>query len=57
MIFEAIVRIGAARTTVLGTIGPVLTMLLAILVLNEPTSWQHFGGISVAVLEVSLVRK
>lgn len=57
MINEAIARIGATRTTVIGTVGPVVTMLLAIAVLSEPTSWQHFAGMAVAVGGVSLVAK
>lgn len=55
MINEAIARIGATRTTVIGTVGPVLTMLLAIFVLHEPTSIYHFAGMSIAVVGVSLV--
>lgn len=55
MINEAIVRIGATRTTVIGTVGPVLTMLLAIGVLGEASSWQHFAGMIVATAGVSLV--
>lgn len=57
MINEAILRIGATRTTVIGCVGPVLTMLLAILVLSEPSSRQHFAGMAVAVFGVSLVAK
>ena len=55
MINEAIVRIGATRTTVIGTVGPVLTMLLAIGILHEPSSWYHAAGMATAVLGVSLV--
>ncbi|TWU17247.1 EamA-like transporter family protein [Novipirellula galeiformis] len=57
MINEAIVRIGATRTTVIGSIGPVLTMMLAIAVLDEPSSLQHFAGMAVAILGVSLVAR
>lgn len=55
MINESIVRIGATRTTVIGTVGPVLTMLLAIAVLDEPSTIYHAAGMVVAVLGVSLV--
>lgn len=55
MINESIVRIGATRATVIGTVGPVLTMLLAIVVLKEPTSLVHAAGMLIAVLGVSLV--
>jgi drug/metabolite transporter (DMT)-like permease len=57
MINEAILRIGATRTTVIGSVGPVLTMGLAILVLAEPTSINHFAGMGIAILGVSLVAK
>jgi len=57
MINEAIMRIGATRTTVIGSVGPVLTMLLAILVLSEPSSVQHFVGMAVAIYGVSLVAR
>ena len=57
MINEAILRIGATRTTVIGSVGPVLTMGLAILVLAEPTSISHFAGMGIAILGVSLVAK
>lgn len=55
MINEAIVRIGATRTTVIGSVGPILTMVLAIGVLSEPSSLQHFLGMGVAICGVSLV--
>ncbi|WP_145062226.1 DMT family transporter [Adhaeretor mobilis] len=57
MINEAIVRIGATRTTVIGSVGPTLTMLLAIVVLDEPSSLQHFAGMAVAIAGVSLVAR
>ncbi|QDU58716.1 DMT family transporter [Aeoliella mucimassa] len=55
MINEAIVRIGATRTTVIGTVGPVLTILLAVVLLAEPTSIYHFAGVVLAIIGVSLV--
>ncbi|WP_047813576.1 DMT family transporter [Rhodopirellula islandica] len=57
MINEAILQIGATRTTVIGSVGPVLTMLLAVMVLEEPSSWQHFAGMAIAIVGVSLVAK
>ena len=57
MISEAIVRIGATRTSVIGSVGPVLTMLLAIVVLDEASSVQHFVGMIMAATGVSLVAK
>lgn len=57
MINEAIMRIGATRTTVIGSVGPILTLLLAISVLGEPTSIFHILGMGVAVVGVSLVSR
>ncbi len=57
MINEAILKIGATRTTVIGSVGPVLTMLLAVVILSEPSSWKHFAGMGIAIVGVSLVAK
>ena len=57
MINEAMARIGAPRTAVIGTVGPVITMLLAIGVLGEPSSIWHFAGMGLAVTGVSLVTR
>ena len=57
MINEAIVRIGATRTSVVGSIGPAATMGLAIVVLGEPTSIQHFAGMILVVAGVTLVAR
>lgn len=57
MINEAIMRIGATRTAIVGSSGPVLTMLLAIFVLGEPSSTLRFLGMAVAIGGVSLVAR
>lgn len=57
MVNEAIVRLGATRTTIIGSVGPVLTMLLAIVLLNEPSSPRHFVGMFLAVIGVTLVAR
>ena len=57
MINEAIVRLGATRTTIIGSVGPVLTMILAIVLLSEPSSPRHFFGMFLAVVGVSLVAR
>ena len=57
MINEAIRCIGATKTTVVGSIGPVMTMLLAVTWLGEPTSLQHILGMLIVVAGVSLVSK
>lgn len=55
LVNEAIHRIGATRTTIIGSVGPVLTMLLAIMILSEPTSVWHIAGMLVVIVGVSLV--
>ena len=57
MINEAILRIGATRASIVGSLGPAVTMILAILVLGEPSSVQHFVGMFVAIVGVSLVAR
>ncbi len=57
MINEAIVRLGATRTAIIGSAGPVLTMILAIILLNEPSSPRHVAGMILAIIGVSLVTK
>ncbi len=57
MINEAIMRVGATRTAVIGSVGPVLTMLLAIGVLGEPSSPWHFVGMGTAIVGVGLVTR
>lgn len=57
MMSEAIVRIGASRSTILGSVGPVFTMLLAIVLLDEPTSIYHFVGMVVVLLGVMLITR
>ena len=57
LISEAIVRLGAARTTIIGSVGPVMTMMLAIFVLGEATSAQHIAGMLIVLLGVSFVAK
>ncbi|MCA9139963.1 MAG: DMT family transporter, partial [Planctomycetales bacterium] len=57
MVNEAIMRVGATRTAVIGSVGPVLTMVLAIGVLGEPTSLGHFAGMAIAIAGVSLVTR
>ena len=57
LVSEAIVRIGATRTTILGSIGPVFTMILAIVLLSEPSSWWHVAGMVLVVAGVFAVSK
>lgn len=57
MISEAIARIGASRTTILGSVGPVFTIILAVFTLNEPFTWWHFLGVILVFIGVYLVGK
>ncbi|MCP5160840.1 MAG: DMT family transporter [Hahellaceae bacterium] len=56
MVTEAIARIGATRTTILGSVGPVFTIALAVLLLNEPTSINHLLGTVLVIIGVLFVQ-
>jgi len=55
MITAAISRIGATRTTVLGSVGPVFTIILSIFTLGEPFGVFHLLGVSLVLSGVGLV--
>ena len=57
MVSEAIHRIGAAKTSIVGTVGPVITILLAVWLLGEPFGWFHLAGMALVMVGVSLLRK
>lgn len=57
MLSEAIHRIGAARTSIVGTFGPVITVLLSVLLLDEAFGWQHLAGMILVISGVSLLGK
>jgi drug/metabolite transporter (DMT)-like permease len=57
MVSEAIHRIGAAKTSIVGTVGPVVTILLAVWLLGEPFGWFHLAGMAMVMGGVSLLRK
>jgi drug/metabolite transporter (DMT)-like permease len=57
MVSEAIHRIGAAKTSIVGTVGPVVTILLAVWLLGEPFGWFHLAGMALVMGGVSLLRK
>lgn len=57
MLSEAIGRIGSARASIMGTSGPIITILLAVLFLNEPFGWTHLMGMVLVVGGVSLLGK
>ncbi len=53
LVSEAIKRIGPAKTSVSGTIGPVATTLMAIIFLGEPFGWLTAAGMVLVMLGVS----
>jgi len=55
MISEAIARIGPAQTGIVGTMGPLLTLFLAVIILNEPFSINHVWGIILVMSGVLLL--
>ncbi len=55
MISEAISRIGGAQTGIVGTLGPVITIGLAVIVLDEPFSIYHAVGVLFVISGVILL--
>lgn len=55
MISEAISKIGAPQTGIVGTLGPVITIGLAVLILNEPFSAFHALGVFFVIVGVMLL--
>lgn len=57
MMAEAIARIGPSRSSIVGTAGPIFTIGLAVLVLDEPFGLTHFGGMVLVIMGVSMLGK
>ena len=55
LIAEAIKRIGANRTSLVGSLGPVFTIGLGFWILGEPLHWIQFGGAALVLAGVALV--
>lgn len=55
MISEAIARVGSAQTGIVGTLGPVITIVLAIVILGEPFTLYHLAGIALVMTGVLLL--
>ena len=53
---EAINRIGATRMSITGSIGPVVTILLAVWLLDEVFGWSHAMGLILVMVGVGLLR-
>lgn len=54
---EAINRIGATKTSIMGSIGPVVTIILAVNLLGEEFGLPQIVGLLLVLLGVSLLRK
>ena len=54
---EAINRIGATRTSIMGTLGPVVTIILAVNLLGESFGWPQIIGLLLVIVGVSLLRR
>lgn len=57
MIAEAIAKIGPAQTGVIGTLGPMVTIVLAVLFLNEPFTLSHVLGICLVLGGVTVLAR
>ena len=55
LIAEAIRRIGANRTSLVGSLGPVFTIWLGWWLLAEPVHWIQLGGVALVLAGVALV--
>jgi drug/metabolite transporter (DMT)-like permease len=55
LIAEAIKRIGANRTSLVGSLGPVFTIWLGWWLLGEPVHWIQLGGVALVLAGVTLV--
>lgn len=53
---EAINRIGPTKTSIMGSIGPVVTIFLAVTLLDEAFGWPQIVGLSLVLLGVSFLR-
>ena len=54
---EAINRIGATRMSITGSIGPVVTIILAVFLLDEAFGWSHAIGLLLVLIGVDLIRR
>jgi drug/metabolite transporter (DMT)-like permease len=55
LIAEAIKRIGANRTSLIGSLGPVFTIALGYWILGEPVHWIQLAGAALVLSGVTLV--
>ena len=57
MTSAAIRRIGASKTALIGTLGPILTIFFGAWLLGEPLTWWQMGGAALVLAGVMLISK
>lgn len=57
MLSSAIKQIGPEKVGISGTLGPLMTTLMAVVLLNEPLGWMAVVGMAFVIGGVSLLRK
>lgn len=57
MTSAAIRRIGASKTALIGTLGPILTIFFGVWLLDEPLTWWQMGGAALVLAGVMLISK
>ena len=55
MISEAIARLGPAQTGIIGSLGPVFTIALAVWILSEPFTLSHLIGFTLVMIGVGVL--
>jgi drug/metabolite transporter (DMT)-like permease len=55
MIAEGIKRVGSGNASIIGSVGPVFTIILSTVVLNEIISWEQIGGTFLVLTGVFLI--
>lgn len=50
LISAGVKRIGASRAAIVGTVGPLFTIILSNQLLGEPISWMHIGGVVLVLM-------
>jgi drug/metabolite transporter (DMT)-like permease len=57
LVSEAMRVLGAGSTAIMGSLGPVLTMLFAWLVLGEAIGWLQLAGLALVIAGVQRVAR
>jgi len=52
LITEGIRRVGASRSALISTVGPVATLVLAWLLLEETMAWEQLAGAALVILSI-----